>query len=135
MGKFTLRTFYEIEYREVWKQIWLKIIDTKIKNSLLKVCYVPATSATFLAFFSFFLLWPSTVLMRETRQAVHVIKQSILIRCLCWKYNKKCTQDTEKLTCLPECSLKAYLWYINMQFCGVNKQERMFTCKLHAKSL
>ena len=30
-------------------------IDIKRKNRLLKVCYVPATSATFLAFFSFFL--------------------------------------------------------------------------------
>ncbi len=30
-------------------------IDTERKNRLLKVCYVPATSATFLAFFSFFL--------------------------------------------------------------------------------
>jgi hypothetical protein len=32
---------------------------------------VPATSATFLAIFLFFLLWPLTVLMRQTRQAVH----------------------------------------------------------------
>jgi hypothetical protein len=30
-------------------------IDIRRKNRLLKVCYVPATSATFLAFFSFFL--------------------------------------------------------------------------------
>jgi hypothetical protein len=30
-------------------------IDIKRKNRLLKVCYVPTTSATFLAFFSFFL--------------------------------------------------------------------------------
>jgi hypothetical protein len=30
-------------------------IDIKRKNRLLKVCYVPATSTTFLAFFSFFL--------------------------------------------------------------------------------
>jgi hypothetical protein len=33
----------------------IKIIDIERKNRLLKVCYVPATSATFLAFFSFFL--------------------------------------------------------------------------------
>ncbi len=30
-------------------------IDIERKNRLLKVCYVPTTSATFLAFFSFFL--------------------------------------------------------------------------------
>jgi hypothetical protein len=35
------------------------------KNRLLKVCYVPATSATFLAFF---LMWPFRVLMKKTRQ-------------------------------------------------------------------
>jgi hypothetical protein len=31
------------------------VIDIKRKNRLLKVCYVPTTSTTFLAFFSFFL--------------------------------------------------------------------------------
>jgi hypothetical protein len=54
-------------------------IDIKRKNRLLKVCYVSATSATFLAFFLFFLLWPLTVLMKQTRQAVHAVKQSILL--------------------------------------------------------
>jgi hypothetical protein len=34
---------------------WEMAIDIKRKNRLLKVCYVPSTSATFLAFFSFFL--------------------------------------------------------------------------------
>jgi len=43
---------------------------------------VPATSATFLAFFSFFLLWPLTELMKQTRQAVCAIKQSRFLRCL-----------------------------------------------------
>ncbi len=57
-------------------------IDMERKNILLMVCYVPATSATFLAYFSFFLLWPLTVLMKQTRQAVCAIKQSILLRCL-----------------------------------------------------
>ena len=59
-----------------------KHIDIKRKNRLLKVCYVPATSTTFLAFFLFFLLWPLTVLMKQTRQAVCIVKQSILLRCL-----------------------------------------------------
>ncbi len=53
------------------------IIDIKRKNRLLKVCYVPTTSATFLAFFPFLLLWPFIVLMKQTRQAVCAFKQSI----------------------------------------------------------
>jgi hypothetical protein len=43
---------------------------------------VPATSATFLDFFLFFLLWLLTVLMKKIRQAVHLVKQSVLLRCL-----------------------------------------------------
>ncbi len=57
----------------------------KSLNRLLKVCYVLATSAGLkrLTFFFFFcLLWPLTVLMMQTRQAVRAIKQSILLRCL-----------------------------------------------------
>ncbi len=48
----------------------------KSLNRLLKVCYVPATSAVLIAFFSSFLLRPFTVLMKQTRQPVRVIKQS-----------------------------------------------------------
>ncbi len=33
-------------------------------------------------FQGFFLLWPLTVLMKQTRQAVCTFKQSILLRCL-----------------------------------------------------
>jgi hypothetical protein len=56
-------------------------IDIKsLQNRLLKVCYVPATSAGLnrLLFF-LFLLWPLTVLMKQTRQAVCAIKQSIYL--------------------------------------------------------
>jgi len=52
----------------------------KTKNRLLKVCYVPGTSTGFLRFL--FLMRPLTVLMKQTRQAGHTIKQSILLRCL-----------------------------------------------------
>ncbi len=52
---------------------------------LLKFCCVPATSATSSKAFSFFLLWTLTVLMKQIRQAVHAIKQSILLRRL-WTY-------------------------------------------------
>ncbi len=49
-------------------------------NRLLKVCYVPASSAVLIAFFSSqLLLRPLTVLMKQTRQPVHTIKQSIYL--------------------------------------------------------
>ena len=43
---------------------------------------MPATSATSFKAFSPFLLQPLTVLMKQTRQVVRAIKQSILLRCL-----------------------------------------------------
>jgi hypothetical protein len=57
-------------------------IDIESQNRLLKVCYVPATSAGLsrLLFLSF-LQWPLTVLMKQIRQAVRTFKQSILLRC------------------------------------------------------
>jgi hypothetical protein len=77
------------------------LIDIERKNRLLKVCYVPTTTATFLAFFLFFLLWPLTELMKQTRQAVRVLKQSILLRCLLL-YPKIIIIDIEslKIDCL-----------------------------------
>ncbi len=56
-------------------------IDIKsLQNRLLKVCYVPAASASLNRLL--FLLQLLTVLMKQTRQAVLAIKQSILLRCL-----------------------------------------------------
>jgi hypothetical protein len=54
------------------------------KNRLLKVCYVPATSTdlprvSFFFSLSFLLLQLLTVLMKQTRQAVRAIKQSIFL--------------------------------------------------------
>jgi hypothetical protein len=40
---------------------------------------VPATSAVLIAFLSSFLLLPLTVLMKQTRQLVRIIKQSIYL--------------------------------------------------------
>jgi hypothetical protein len=64
---------------------WIKLICSnhryrKAQNILLKFCYVPATSAAHnrLLFF-LFLLQPFTVLMKQTRQAVRAIKQSIFL--------------------------------------------------------
>jgi hypothetical protein len=47
------------------------------KNRLLKFCYVPATSTAHNRLL--FLLQPFTVLMKQTRQAVRDIKQSIFL--------------------------------------------------------
>jgi hypothetical protein len=51
-----------------------------LQNKLLKVCYVPATSAGLNSLL--FLLQPLTVLMKQTREAVSASKQSISLRCL-----------------------------------------------------
>jgi hypothetical protein len=61
----------------------LSIGIESLQNRLLKVCYVPAICAGLPRvsfFFSFFLLLrPLTVLMKQTRQAVCAIKQSIFL--------------------------------------------------------
>ncbi len=65
-----------------WKTVKTFAITPQIskdKNRLLKVCCVPATSASLPRLF---LLRPLTVLMKQTRQAVRAIKQSILLGCL-----------------------------------------------------
>ena len=51
----------------------------KSQNRLLKICCVPATSAglPFSFLFFFLLQWPFTVLIKQTRQAVRAVKQSI----------------------------------------------------------
>jgi hypothetical protein len=60
--------------------IGLAIDIKRRKNRLLKFCYVPATStAQNRLLFFFLLLRPFTVLMRQTRQAVRAIKQSIFL--------------------------------------------------------
>jgi hypothetical protein len=66
--------------------LWFHHRYWKSLNRLLKVCYVPTPSANFkrqsFFFFFIFLLRPLTVLMKQTRQAVRAIKQSILLSCL-----------------------------------------------------
>ncbi len=72
-----------ISYKEN-EVLWIQPIDIEsLQNRLLKACYVPATGASLpRLLFIYFLLWPLTVLMKQTRQAVHAVKQSILLRCL-----------------------------------------------------
>jgi hypothetical protein len=60
-----------------------------LQNRLLKVCYVPATSTSlprvsFFFSFLFLLLRPLTVLMKQTRQAVRTVKQSIVLDVYGW---------------------------------------------------
>ncbi len=56
---------------------------SKVQNSFLKVCYVPATSTSLSRLLFLLLRWSLTVLMKQTRQAVCTFKQSILLKCLC----------------------------------------------------
>jgi hypothetical protein len=64
-----------------------------LQNRLLKVCYVPATSASLPRLL--FLLRPLTVLMKQTRQVVCDIKQSILLRCLCLYHRHKMNKTVD----------------------------------------
>jgi hypothetical protein len=58
-------------------------IDIERKNRLLKVCYVPATSATFLVFFSFFFLAVAINSTNKANKAGGMChKESISLRCL-----------------------------------------------------
>jgi hypothetical protein len=61
----------------------VNVIDIEsLQNRLLKVCYVPATSAGLSRLLFIFLRWSLTVLMKQTRQAVCAFNRSILPRCL-----------------------------------------------------
>jgi len=78
---------------------WMCLIHRYLKNIdclSFVVCLLQAPH--FLAFFLFFFLWPLTVLMEQTRQAVCAVKQSILLRCL-WSiyYICLCYQHWTKL--------------------------------------
>ena len=78
-------------HRHLFKQFNPQISDIirllhryqKSQNRLLKVCCVPATSvglprvSFFFFSFLFLLQWPFTVLMKQTRQAIPAVKQSI----------------------------------------------------------
>ncbi len=73
----------DLNYVYYWHHRYRKSL-----NRLLKVCCVPATSAILIAFFSSFLLWPLTVLMKQTRQPVHAVKQSIYLNVCDWHSNQ-----------------------------------------------
>jgi hypothetical protein len=71
--------------RHLWQPKLAIFIDIKSPQSrLLKVCYVPTTSAGLNRVL--FLLQPLTVLMKQTRQVVCAIKQPILLRRL-WLFS------------------------------------------------
>ncbi len=58
----------------------VSIAIESLQNRLLEVCYVPATIASLPRLL--FLLRSLTVLMKQTRQAVPAVKQSILLKLL-----------------------------------------------------
>jgi len=65
---------------------WIQTIDIEsLQNRLLRVCYEHATSARLPRLL---LLRPLTVLIKQTRQAVRAIKQSMLPRCLWFEPSK-----------------------------------------------
>jgi hypothetical protein len=76
-------TMVKLWDNQVRQELSLNHRYRKMKNRLLKVCYVPATSTGLprLLFSSFFMR-PLTVVMKQTRQAGCAIKQSILLKCL-----------------------------------------------------
>ncbi len=107
-----------------WQSTRLLIVSSRHRHltnidCLSQFCHVPAASASlnsqqayFLFLFLFLLLRPLTVLLKQTRQAVHAVKQSIFLRCLWFKdsnraparrqwqrnscfYRKVCYQDTQ----------------------------------------
>ncbi len=71
----------------------------KSLNRLLKVCYVPTTSAVLIAFFSSFLLQPLTVLMKQTRLPVFAIKQSIYLDVCSRPTNSKQLELSADVSC------------------------------------
>ncbi len=56
----------------------------KSKIDCLRFDVCPLQVPVFQGFFFFFLRWPLTVLMKQTRQAVCAFNQSILLICLCF---------------------------------------------------
>jgi hypothetical protein len=67
----------------IYDPICVAFID--IENSkidYLRFVMCPLLAPVFQGFFFFFLQWPLTVLIKQTRQAVRAFKQLILLRCL-----------------------------------------------------
>jgi hypothetical protein len=85
-----LSKFYPwVSMFRLWSYVVFALAEATIdieslQNRLLKFCYVPTTSAGLNRLL--FLLQTLTVLMKQTRQAVRVHKQSIILRCLWWQH-------------------------------------------------
>ncbi len=73
-----------------FKGLWHRYQKSKIDCLRFVMC--PLLAAVFQGFF---LWWPLTVLMKQTRQAVCAFKQSILLRCL-WFVITKRRHDTQQ---------------------------------------
>ncbi len=77
-----------------------------MKNRLLKVCYVPTTSAGLPRLL--FVKRPLTELMKQTRQAGCAIEQSILLRCLCYHVCDEFVSPIHSIDINRELSLDTY---------------------------
>ncbi len=129
---YSRKMFYNVDLPAFLLAFFQSHRYRKSLNRLLKVCYVLATNACLkkLSFFLFFnMLRPLTVLMMQTRQGVHAIKQSILLRCLwleCFhhiiiiiiiiigKAGSRLWPGTK--TVLKDCTLSADYYYINQLY-------------------
>jgi hypothetical protein len=89
----TLTSLWEIKVvkRCQYQNLPVGGIDIEsLQNGLLEVCYVPTTSAdlprvSFFFSFLFLLLQALAVLMKQTRQAVRTVKQSIFLDVYGWR--------------------------------------------------
>jgi len=87
--------------RIILRSSYTLTINIKRQNRLLKVCYVLATSAGLPRLL--FLLRPLTVLIRQTRQEVCTINQSVLLKCL-WHWQSffgKNVSNSDRLCTCP----------------------------------
>ncbi len=91
----------------------------------------PHLPRRFSAFFSFlFLLCLLTVLIRQTRQAVHAINQSIFLRCLwlwyMWRHYFAVTTTHSPISCNLGCQCQPQFSLSFLDVCGFNqKQQQM----------
>ncbi len=114
----------------------VRLIDIEsLQNRLLKVCYVPATSASlprlsFLFYFIFLLLRPLTVLMKQTRW----LKQSIFLDVYgqTWVAQQSVTKIISMTTInlvIPKAGAKCELLLNEPAICWTSKSDLISTTK------
>ncbi len=108
----------------------------KYQNRLLKVCCVHAITTglprvSFFFSFLFLLQWPFTVLIKQTRQAVRAVKQSIyILRILCHKHifsRKSLTETTIICLCSHWHKLESFFFFFEIFF---DKKQELLSGKM-----